>query len=216
MAYLQDKHSRLTFHLTQAHGVGSLKSGELEVMLDRNLLQDDNRGVGEPLQDLQTIRTNMALQVETEGFNPTSPYSNPTDTATLVNLHLNNPPYVTFEQSGSNITAFDYEAIGSPLPCDVHLVMMKPVSFEKEERRVGIMLHRMGMDCSRNTSEVEESCHTGKDSILLNGIFKDGYFKSYNETGFNFVNARRRISIKTPVKVAPMAITAVTVTLAPP
>ena len=41
MAFLQDDRTRLTLHLTQAHGVGSQRNGDLEVMIDRFLLQDD-------------------------------------------------------------------------------------------------------------------------------------------------------------------------------
>ncbi|KAM4661773.1 alpha-mannosidase 2x isoform 7-T8 [Amazona ochrocephala] len=51
MAYIQDAQSRLTLHTAQALGVSSLGSGQLEVILDRRLIQDDNRGLGQGLKD---------------------------------------------------------------------------------------------------------------------------------------------------------------------
>ncbi|XP_061232614.1 alpha-mannosidase 2x isoform X5 [Neopsephotus bourkii] len=51
MAYIQDRQSRLTLHTAQALGVTSLGSGQLEVILDRRLMQDDNRGLGQGLKD---------------------------------------------------------------------------------------------------------------------------------------------------------------------
>ncbi|XP_065544602.1 alpha-mannosidase 2x isoform X5 [Lathamus discolor] len=51
MAYIQDGQSRLTLHTAQALGVSSLGSGQLEVILDRRLIQDDNRGLGQGLKD---------------------------------------------------------------------------------------------------------------------------------------------------------------------
>uniref|UniRef100_H2YSQ6 Alpha-mannosidase n=1 Tax=Ciona savignyi TaxID=51511 RepID=H2YSQ6_CIOSA len=51
MAFIQDDKSRLTLMTAQPLGAASLKSGELEVILDRRLMQDDNRGVGQGVKD---------------------------------------------------------------------------------------------------------------------------------------------------------------------
>ncbi|XP_066557713.1 alpha-mannosidase 2x isoform X2 [Amia ocellicauda] len=51
MAYIQDSQHRLTLHTAQALGVSSLDNGQLEVILDRRLMQDDNRGLGQGLKD---------------------------------------------------------------------------------------------------------------------------------------------------------------------
>ncbi|OQV21444.1 Alpha-mannosidase 2x [Hypsibius exemplaris] len=214
MGFMEDDRSRLTLHLTQAHGVGSQRNGEIEVMIDRFLMQDDGRGVGEALRDPRVVKTHLQLQLETEGFCLDCPLKNPTDTAHRVNLAANNPPHITFEQEMSNLTTFNYEPVQSNLPCDVHLLMMKPVTYNPGDKRVGFLFHRPGLDCSTPRTSDLDVCLPGTEDILLGGLLKKAHtFKSYNETTFNFVNSRKRFGIKTPIRLLPMHIGAYTVNL---
>lgn len=64
MAYIQDAHKRLTLHTAQALGVSSLKDGQLEVILDRRLMQDDNRGLGQGLKDNKRTCNRFRLLLE--------------------------------------------------------------------------------------------------------------------------------------------------------
>ncbi|XP_061856079.1 alpha-mannosidase 2x isoform X3 [Colius striatus] len=64
MAYIQDSRSRLTLHTAQALGVTSLSSGQLEVILDRRLMQDDNRGLGQGLKDNKRTCNRFRLLLE--------------------------------------------------------------------------------------------------------------------------------------------------------
>ncbi|KAM6426153.1 alpha-mannosidase 2x isoform 1-T1 [Liasis olivaceus] len=64
MAYIQDTQSRLTLHTAQALGVSSLSSGQLEVILDRRLMQDDNRGLGQGLKDNKQTCNRFRLLLE--------------------------------------------------------------------------------------------------------------------------------------------------------
>lgn len=89
-AFLQDSDSRLTLLVAQSQGVASLKpgealtlvharqrygfriffffdltcAGELEVMLDRRLQQDDNRGLGQGVTDNKLTASLYHLLVE--------------------------------------------------------------------------------------------------------------------------------------------------------
>uniref|UniRef100_A0A4W2EPY7 Alpha-mannosidase n=1 Tax=Bos indicus x Bos taurus TaxID=30522 RepID=A0A4W2EPY7_BOBOX len=51
MAYIQDAERRLTLLSAQSLGVSSLKSGQIEVIMDRRLMQDDNRGLEQGVHD---------------------------------------------------------------------------------------------------------------------------------------------------------------------
>ncbi|PNI42893.1 MAN2A2 isoform 24, partial [Pan troglodytes] len=72
MAYIQDAQKRLTLHTAQALGVSSLKDGQLEVILDRRLMQDDNRGLGQGLKDNKRTcnRFRLLLERRTVGSEP--------------------------------------------------------------------------------------------------------------------------------------------------
>lgn len=64
MAYIQDAQNRLTLHTAQALGVSSLRDGQLEVILDRRLMQDDNRGLGQGLKDNKRSCNHFRLLLE--------------------------------------------------------------------------------------------------------------------------------------------------------
>ncbi|XP_031678782.1 alpha-mannosidase 2x isoform X1 [Oncorhynchus kisutch] len=63
-AYIQDSQHRLTLHSAQALGATSLESGQLEVILDRRLMQDDNRGLGQGLKDNKKTANRFRLLLE--------------------------------------------------------------------------------------------------------------------------------------------------------
>lgn len=67
-AYIQDSQHRLTLHSAQALGVTSLESGQLEVILDRRLMQDDNRGLGQGLKDNKKTANRFRLLLERRSF----------------------------------------------------------------------------------------------------------------------------------------------------
>lgn len=60
-AFIRDEHTQLTLLIDSAQGVASLADGELEVMLHRRLLQDDNRGVQEPLNETESSKPYYAF-----------------------------------------------------------------------------------------------------------------------------------------------------------
>uniref|UniRef100_A0ACB8E5F9 Alpha-mannosidase 2x n=1 Tax=Sphaerodactylus townsendi TaxID=933632 RepID=A0ACB8E5F9_9SAUR len=70
MAYIQDPQSRLTLQTAQALGVSSLSSGQLEVILDRRLMQDDNRGLGQGLKDNKRTCHHFRLLLERRSATP--------------------------------------------------------------------------------------------------------------------------------------------------
>ncbi|XP_051127486.1 alpha-mannosidase isoform X2 [Andrographis paniculata] len=60
--YMEDRNSEFSVLVDRATGGSSIKDGEIELMLHRRMLNDDSRGVGEPLDEL------VCLNVTCEGL----------------------------------------------------------------------------------------------------------------------------------------------------
>lgn len=64
MAYIEDQTYRLSLITGSPLGTSSLKSGQLEIMMDRRLYQDDNLGLGQGVMDNHPTRHIFRLLLE--------------------------------------------------------------------------------------------------------------------------------------------------------
>ena len=67
-AAIQDNQTRLTVLSEHAQGSASLEDGAIDVFMDRRLLQDDQRGLGQPVTDNAATRTRFRVVLENDGF----------------------------------------------------------------------------------------------------------------------------------------------------
>ncbi len=68
LASIDDDNMRLTVISTHAQGTASLEDGTIDVWLDRRLRQDDNRGLGQGVQDNRLTRTRFRVILESGGY----------------------------------------------------------------------------------------------------------------------------------------------------
>ncbi|OQV21401.1 Alpha-mannosidase 2x [Hypsibius exemplaris] len=211
MTFLQDQQARLTLHMGESHGVGSQNLGEIEVMLDRFLSQDDARGVEEALKDPRTVRTSFRLQLETSGYCRDCLNQQPTSLASRINLDLNNPANVLSGglKLGESIKDQSLASLIEPLPCNTHLVMLKPVTYNYEEKstKAGVMLHRLGTDCS---AQVKSDNCRDESTVNVPAFLNFKGFAAFNETTFNFIDVRKTSKSDVPVTLDSMKIVALT------
>jgi lysosomal alpha-mannosidase len=118
----QSLSSQLTILTDRSRGVSSLAPGQLEHMLHRRLLVDDGRGVGEPLNETESIRTS-----ELVFFSSISNSSFLQRTYTI--LH-NNPPIISFSKTENGALWLsehnvNFSTIKNELPLNVHLLTLK-------------------------------------------------------------------------------------------
>ncbi|XP_072309495.1 alpha-mannosidase 2 [Eucyclogobius newberryi] len=157
-AFLQDQdqnqdqtRSRLTLLSAQSQAVAALKPGFLELVLDRRLQQDDNRGLGQGVTDNKCTQSQLHLLMEEVGGAWGSHLSLLAHLSSLSIMH----PVVTMatpEPSTHASKISPYTAISSSLPCDLHLLNMRTLESQQEagspSQEVALLLHRKGFDCN--------------------------------------------------------------------
>lgn len=139
LAFLQCSGGRrFSIHSRQALGVASLMDGCLEVMLERRLTQDDNRGLGQGVMDNHPTNIVFNLLLETNksvlSHAPTS-YSFPSLLSHQVNAELNYPLHLFVGRREQKLSpkhvvergalTTTFSPLSVHLPCDVHVVAMK-------------------------------------------------------------------------------------------
>ncbi|CAH0514462.1 unnamed protein product [Peronospora belbahrii] len=67
-AYIKDEKRQLNLVTDRAQGAASLKDGQMEVMVHRRLLCDDNKGVGEPLNETELVYNTATKSYTTKGL----------------------------------------------------------------------------------------------------------------------------------------------------
>lgn len=158
---------RFSIHSRQALGVASLNKGELEIMLDRRLIHDDGRGLGQGIMDNRPSRVVFQLLVErniSASMPAVSDLSSkvPSLLSHLVNAQLNYPVHAFFDTpqpftsmkatTQSNMVGSNFSPLRADLPCDLHMVSMKLLRPAQpspdEDLSHGVLFHRRGVDHS--------------------------------------------------------------------
>uniref|UniRef100_A0A8C5DU72 mannosyl-oligosaccharide 1,3-1,6-alpha-mannosidase n=1 Tax=Gouania willdenowi TaxID=441366 RepID=A0A8C5DU72_GOUWI len=154
-AFLQDSTSRVTLLSAQSQGVASLRPGELELVLDRRLQQDDNRGLGQGVTDNKLTPSvyHLLLEDRRGGAQEVggAAVQHLSLLAHLTSLALCHPPITMVTPSNSQLLKLShFLPLGSSLPCDVHLLNMRTLDDEpgSPSQQVALFLHRKGFDCN--------------------------------------------------------------------
>lgn len=180
MAYVQDAGHRLTLLSAQSLGVSSLESGQIEVIMDRRLMQDDNRGLEQGVHDnkitanlfriLLEKRTVMNMEEEKK------PVSYPSLLSHITSSFLNHPVFTMTEKVPVPTLQLlgEFSPLLSSFPCDIHLLNLRTIQSKvdgKHSDEAALILHRKGFDCrfsSRNTGLL---CSTTQGKIVIQKLF---------------------------------------------
>ncbi|XP_034950433.1 alpha-mannosidase 2 [Chelonus insularis] len=194
-AYIEDDRVRLTILTGQPLGVASMNSGQLEIMQDRRLLQDDRRGLGQGVTDNLLTNHVFTLIMEKKklmcNFLPTShPGGLLSIGGILAKEDLLHPLY-TMHLKPSSLP--DFNGYYSPLRFDL------PINFEIANLRIlpvpdgvgkgiGMILHRQDVDfcwSDKYTSNFNIS-ETGE--LYLNKFFNFMEDWIISEASLTFLN----------------------------
>uniref|UniRef100_A0A452E7L3 Alpha-mannosidase n=1 Tax=Capra hircus TaxID=9925 RepID=A0A452E7L3_CAPHI len=130
MAYIQDAERRLTLLSAQSLGVSSLKSGQIEVIMDRRLMQDDNRGLEQGVHDNKITANLFRILLEKRSVNmeeDQKAVSYPSLLSHITSSFLNHPVFPMTEKAPVPTLQLlgGFSPLMSPLPCDIHLVNLR-------------------------------------------------------------------------------------------
>uniref|UniRef100_A0A8D1YTU1 Alpha-mannosidase n=1 Tax=Sus scrofa TaxID=9823 RepID=A0A8D1YTU1_PIG len=180
MAYLQDAQNRLTLHTAQALGVSSLRSGQLEVILDRRLMQDDNRGLGQGLKDNKRTCNHFRLLLErrtpVKEVHDGLPTSYPSLLSHLTSMYLNTPVFAlpVAKKQPPGLALRSFHPLASSLPCDFHLLNLRSLQAKDENvpaAETALILHRKGFDCGLEAKNLGFNCTTSQGKVALGSLF---------------------------------------------
>uniref|UniRef100_UPI00398EEFB9 alpha-mannosidase 2x isoform X3 n=1 Tax=Pristiophorus japonicus TaxID=55135 RepID=UPI00398EEFB9 len=180
MAYIQDNRSRLTLHTAQSLGVSSLHSGQLEVILDRRLMQDDNRGLGQGLKDNKVTCNRFRILLERRATSnkvqESRPVSFPSLLSHITSMHVNHAVLaMPITPQPHNIPPIrSWRPLSTPIPCDFHILNMRTLQSEMVSApglETALILHRKGFDCGLEAKNVGFNCTTTQGKLSLRGLF---------------------------------------------
>jgi len=202
MAFVQDSGTRVTMHSGQPLGVASLERGWLEVMLDRQLLYDDERGLGQGISDNKLTLTSFTLQVEHSNLAlREATYSNPSLEALLASDFLTHPIQRMFTVINSDIVAMNFSPLPAGLPCDVSLASVKALyDVDGKYKGTGVVVHRRGFRCGLPS----EAASCPQQHVDLEGLFPGAVSSNVKETTLGFTKElSARVSLS-QLSIAPM------------
>uniref|UniRef100_A0A452UK20 mannosyl-oligosaccharide 1,3-1,6-alpha-mannosidase n=1 Tax=Ursus maritimus TaxID=29073 RepID=A0A452UK20_URSMA len=129
MAYIQDAKHRLTLLSAQSLGVSSLKSGQIEVIMDRRLMQDDNRGLEQGVHDNKVTANLFRILLEKRSEEEKKSVSYPSLVSHVTSSFLNHPVFTMTEKIPvpSLQLLGEFSPLLSSLPCDIHLVNLRTI-----------------------------------------------------------------------------------------
>uniref|UniRef100_A0A663MTN4 mannosyl-oligosaccharide 1,3-1,6-alpha-mannosidase n=1 Tax=Athene cunicularia TaxID=194338 RepID=A0A663MTN4_ATHCN len=180
MAYIQDVGIRLTLHSAQSLGVASLKNGQLEVILDRRLMQDDNRGLGQGVQDNKITANIFRFLLErrhgTEVNEEKAPVSFPSLLSHMTSSFLNHPviPMSTYADAGVPEMLNTFSPLVSSMPCDMHIVNLRTIQSKvniEPSDEATLILHRKGFDCRFSNRDIGLLCSSTQGKIKVHKLF---------------------------------------------
>lgn len=151
--YIQDKRVRLTILTATPLGASSMDSGQFEIMQDRRLMQDDNRGLGQGVTD--NLLTNHLFSVIVEKMNSPCSHMAEDHPSGLLSLaaHLSSEellhPIVALHPRST--LPYELKAFFSPLSfdlaSDMNVISLRIISVpEGAGKGVGMVLHRQALD----------------------------------------------------------------------
>ncbi|KAL7988869.1 hypothetical protein Chor_007788 [Crotalus horridus] len=198
MAYIQDSKIRLTLHSAQSLGVASLKSGQLEVIMDRRLMQDDNRGLGQGVQDNKITANLFQLLLEKRKEvnmkEEQSLVSYPSILSHVTSSFINHPmiPMITSAGNFAPSLLNTFSPLISSMPCDMHIVNLRTIQSKTDSgpsEEAALILHRKGFDCRFENTDLGLPCSTTQGKLRVHKLFNKFHVENLIPTSLSLMHS---------------------------
>uniref|UniRef100_A0A8C2DNR6 mannosyl-oligosaccharide 1,3-1,6-alpha-mannosidase n=1 Tax=Cyprinus carpio TaxID=7962 RepID=A0A8C2DNR6_CYPCA len=212
MVYLQDSGTRLSLLTAQSLGAASLKSGQLEVIMDRRLNQDDNRGLGQGVLDNKITANSFRLLLEkrSSAEEETAPYSYPSLLSHMSFMYLNHPFIsMAVSQRSDAPSLIPYSPLSTSFPCDMHLVNLRAIQSKVwggPSEQAALILHRKGFDCGFSNRNTGLLCTTTRGKIHLEKLLTDLKVKSISHVSLSLMHTHSSDANPQEISLKPMEI----------
>lgn len=219
MGYIQDNSTRISIISGQPLGGTSAASGQIEVMLDRRLMQDDNRGLFQGVQDNKITPHHFTLLIERTipGCSP-SPHNTPASYPSLlghaVRHGMNNPMYRLIympEHFQGNLLSNVYQPTVKDLPCDIHLINLRTMIASPKlssgnsmtpSDKSALVVHRQGFtSCYR---PLGMTCSTNGGKISMDELFPELYSTDVKQMSLSLMYDGMKMEKSFTVSIQPM------------
>ncbi|XP_020107578.1 alpha-mannosidase 2 [Ananas comosus] len=203
LSFIQDSiGDRLSVHSKQSLGAASLKNGWLEIMLDRRLVMDDGRGLGQGVMDNRPMNVLFHILSESNVSALSSSHEvlnlQPSLLSHRVGAQLNYPMHTFIgkkpEDKPSKMQRRSFAPLALSLPCDLHIVNFKvpqPLKFPQVQpldSRFAILLQRRGWDASYCRKGGLQCSTIGDEPVNLFYMFKDLAVLNVKATSLNLLH----------------------------
>lgn len=214
-AFVDDGVRRVSLLSAQPHGVAGLEANWLEVMLDRQLMYDDNRGLGEGVEDIKPVTSEFILLVEkresgTQAWQlPKAHHAFPSLLSLSLNDRLQQPLQIFYSTIDSDIFFSPLEPFKMALPCDVSLLSLRSLATGNlQYNGTSLILHRRAYDCDFPVKQLQ--CSTLIKSLTFESLFSELKVGMYSveETTLTHLHHRRSLASKDSIELQPMKISA--------
>ncbi|KAH9509722.1 Alpha-mannosidase 2x [Bulinus truncatus] len=220
MAYLQDGMRRVSVLSAQSAGAANLIPDSMDVMLDRRLSQDDNRGLGQGVLDNHPTLSKFRLLFEKRSaaaqvVTPESSF--PSLLGQLSSLALIHPVFVM----PRNVQGKEYPLnkemllLTDSLPCEVHLLNLRVLQHGDDQKELQyvpkdsslLLLRNFPHDCGFAAPHL--SCLSTDGKIVLSKLFSNAEVKESVQTSLTMATQLAVIDPSSTLPVSPVEIVAV-------
>ncbi|KAL8560003.1 hypothetical protein ACOMHN_041474 [Nucella lapillus] len=216
--FLQDARRRLSVLSAQALGVFAMRPGQVDIMLDRRLNQDDQRGLEQGVLDNRVTPNHFRLMLETRrapSQTPSPAVAYPSLQSHQASLRLTQPLFL-FPRHPANLQLLTFDPrvtpLATPLPCELHLLNLRTLQNRDDSadlkyiprESAAMLIHHLGSDC--DFPLYGASCRVNDGKVVFSSLFSTLEIKEVEESSLTLMHSLQQVDPGKDYVVPPMEI----------